>query len=133
TAKPADVARARKAELVDAFADAAGVPTVVHAVDRATRVRARQATGWPVTKWLSRFRPDPLKRLHLDVGPRGKELAAGARANVPEASKVQRARVDTTVRAVADDASAELTHPWQAAVRRASVSRFDDLNDSLDR
>ena len=133
TAKPADVARARKAELVDAFADAAGVPTVVHAVDRATRVRARQATGWPVTKWLSRFRPDPLKRLHLDVGPRGKELVAGARANVPEASKVQRARVDTTVRAVADDASAELTHPWQAAVRRASVSRFDDLNDSLDR
>ncbi len=133
TAKPPDVARARKAELVDAFADAAGVPTVVHAVDKATRVRARQATGWPVTKWLSRFRPDPLRRLHLDLGVRGKELVAGARANVPEASQVQRARVDTTVRAVADDAAADLTPPWQTAVRRASVSRFDDLNDSLDR
>jgi GTPase Era involved in 16S rRNA processing len=133
TAKPADVARAQKGELVDAFADAAGVPTVVRAVDKATRVRARQATGWPVTKWLARLRPDPLKRLHLDLGPRAKELTGGARASVPEASQVQRARVDTAVRAVADDASAELTPAWQAAVRRASVSRFEDLNDALDR
>jgi GTP-binding protein EngB required for normal cell division len=133
TAKPSDVARAKKAELVDAFADAAGVPTVVHAVDQATRVRARRATGWPVTKWLARLRPDPLKRLHLDLGPRGKELTGGARASVPEATQVQRARVDTAVRAVADDAAAELSHPWQVAVRHASVSRFDDLNDALDR
>jgi hypothetical protein len=133
TAKPGDVARARKSELIDAFADAAGVPTVVHAVDQATRVRARQATGWPVTKWLSRFKPDPLKRLHLDLGPRGKELTAGARASVPEASQVQRARVDTVVRAVADDAAGDLTHPWAVAVRHASVSRLEDLNDALDR
>jgi GTPase Era involved in 16S rRNA processing len=131
--KPSDVARARKGELVDAFADAAGVPTVVHAVDKATRVRARQATGWPVTKWVSRLRPDPLKRLHLDLGPRGKELTAGARSSVPAATQVERARVDTVVRAVADDASEGLTHPWASAVRHASVSRLDDLNDALDR
>jgi GTPase Era involved in 16S rRNA processing len=132
-AKPADVARARKAELVDAFADAASVPTVVRAVDKATRVRARQATGWPVTKWVARLRPDPLKRLHLDLGPRGKELTGEARSSVPEASQIQRARVDTAVRAVADDAAADLTHPWASAVRHASVSRLDDLNDALDR
>jgi hypothetical protein len=41
--------------------------------------------------------------------------------------------VDTAVRAVADDAAAELTRPWVAAVRRASVSRLPDLNDALDR
>jgi GTPase Era involved in 16S rRNA processing len=132
-AKPADVARARKAELVDAFADAASVPTVVRAVDKATRVRARQATGWPVTKWVARLRPDPLKRLHLDLGPRGKELTGEARSSVPDASQIQRARVDTAVRAVADDAAADLTHPWASAVRHASVSRLDDLNDALDR
>jgi len=133
TAKPRDVARARKNELVDAFADAAGVPTVVHAVDAATRFRARQATGWPVTKWLARLRPDPLKRLHLDLGASGKELTSSARASIPEATKVERARVDTVVRAVADDAAEGLTHPWAVAVRRASVSRLDDLNDALDR
>jgi GTPase Era involved in 16S rRNA processing len=133
TAKPKDVARARKNELVDAFADAAGVPTVVNAVDKATRIRGRQATGWPITKWLARLRPDPLKRLHLDLGPRGKELTAGARSSVPEATQVERARVDTVVRAVADDAAAGLTPPWATAVRHASVSRLEDLNDALDR
>jgi len=132
-AEPGDVARARKHELVDAFADAAGVPTVVLAVERATKMRARQATGWPVTSWLSKLKPDPLKRLHLDLGSRGKELTAGARASVPQASQVQRARVDTAVRSVADDVSAELTQPWAVAVRRASVSRLPDLNDALDK
>jgi hypothetical protein len=133
SARPGDVARARKTELVDAFADAAGVPTVVRAVEKATRVRANRATGWPATAWLSKLRPDPLKRLHLDLGSRGKELTSGARASVPEASQVQRARVDTAVRGVADDAAADLTRPWAAAVRRASVSRLQDLNDGLDR
>jgi GTPase Era involved in 16S rRNA processing len=133
SAKPGDVARGRKQELVDSFADAAGVPTVVSAVDKATRARARKATGWPVTKWLGRFRPDPLRRLHLDLGSRGRELTAGARASVPEASQIQRARVDTAVRAVADDATAELPRSWASAVRAASVSRLDDLNDALDR
>ena len=132
-AEPGDLARARKEELVDAFAGAAGVPTVVRAVERATKIRARQATGWPVTSWLSKLKPDPLRRLHLDLGSRGKELTAGARASVPQATKVQRARVDTAVRAVADDVSAELTKPWAVTVRQASVSRLPDLNDALDK
>jgi len=132
-ARPGDVARDRTDELVDAFADAAGVPTVVAAVEGSTRRRAAQATGWPVTAWLGRFKPDPLRRLHLDLGSRGKELTATARASVPEASQVQRARVDTAVRAVADDVGAQLTPPWATAVRRASVSRLPDLNDALDK
>ena len=133
SAKPSDVARARRHELVDAFADAAGVPTVVRAVEKATKVRARRATGWPVTSWLSKLKPDPLKRLHLDLGVKGKELTAGSRASLPQVSQVQRARVDTAVRSVADDASSDLTRPWAAAVRRASVSRLPDLNDALDK
>jgi GTP-binding protein EngB required for normal cell division len=133
SAKPGDVARARKEELVDAFADAAGVPTVVHAVEVSTRRRAAQATGWPLTAWLSRFRPDPLRRLHLDLGASGKELTGRARASIPQPTQVQRARVDGAVRAVADDVAAELTPPWAAAVRQASVSRLPDLEDALDR
>ncbi len=131
-AKPGDLPRARTRELVDAFADAAGVPTVVGAVETSTRRRASQATGWPVTSWLSRFKPDPLRRLHLDLGAAGRELTGTARASVPEATAVQRARVDTAVRAAADDVGAQLTPPWADAVRRASVSRLDDLGDALD-
>ncbi|HET9861359.1 MAG TPA: GTPase [Nocardioidaceae bacterium] len=133
SAKPGDVARARKSELVGAFADAAGVPTVVRAVEKATKVRARRATGWPVTSWLSKLKPDPLRRLHLDLGAEHKQLTAGARASLPQISQVQRARVDTAVRGLADDASTELTRPWVAAVRQASVSRLPDLNDALDK
>ncbi|MEP7092182.1 MAG: ABC transporter, partial [Nocardioidaceae bacterium] len=132
-AKPGDLARARKTELVGAFADAAGVPTVVRAVEVSTRRRAAAATGWPVTSWLSRLKPDPLRRLHLDLGVRGRELTASARASVPQTTLVQRARVDTAVRAVSDDVGAELSPPWASAVRRASVSRLPDLNDALDR
>ncbi len=132
SADPQPVGRARRSELVSAFADAAGVPVVVDAVESATRVRARRATGWPVTTWLSRLRPDPLKRLHLDLGSRGKELTGRARASLPAPTPVQRARVDTAVRTVSDDVTSGLPHSWSSAVRRASVSRFADLNDALD-
>ena len=132
SADPGGVSRQRRAELVDAFADAAGVPVVVDAVEQASRVRAAQATGWPVTKWLSKLRPDPLKRLHLDLGKSGRELTGRARASIPEATAVQRARVDTAIRSVAEDVTTELPRPWSEAVRRASVSRFPDVNDGLD-
>ena len=132
-ATPGDLARARKRDLVDAFADAAGVPTVVRAVDQSTRKRAAQATGWPVTAWLTKLKPDPLRRLHLDLGGHGKELTGTARASVPEATLVQRARVDAAVRGLSSDVGEQLSPPWADAVRRASVSRLPDLNDALDK
>jgi hypothetical protein len=116
----------------DAFADAAGVPTVVDAVERSTRLRANQATGWPVVSWLSRLKPDPLKRLHLDLGAMGKTLTGRARTSVPATTPVQRARVDSEVRALADDVAHGLSKPWAEAIRRASVSRLPDLGDRLD-
>ena len=119
--------------LEDALADAAGVPTVVDAVRRSTRLRAGRATGWPVTSWLNRFRPDPLKRLHLDLGADGKRLTGRGRTSVPQASQVQRARVDSEVRALAEDVSTGLAKPWADSIRRASVSRLPDLGDRLDK
>ena len=132
-ADPGGVSRARRGELVGSFADAAGVPVVVEAVERGTRARASRATGWPVTKWIGRLRPDPLKRLHLDLGADAKALTGRARASLPEATAVQRARVDTAVRSVVEDVTGDLPRPWSEAVRRASVSRFVDLNDGLDK
>lgn len=119
--------------LEDAFAEAAGVPTVVAAVEASTRLRANRATGWPVTSWLSRLKPDPLKRLHLNLGTSGRHLTGTARTSVPEPTQVQRARVDTEIRALADEVSSGLGKPWVGAVRRASSSRLDDLHDRLDR
>lgn len=132
TTQPNSFSRRRQGELIDAVADAAGVPTVVDAVERSTRQRARRATGWPITSWFSRLRPDPLKRLHLELGSSGRELLASARSSVPEATPVQRARVDASVRAVGDEVTRGMNRPWVESVRRASVSRMSDLNDELD-
>lgn len=133
TAKPRTLSRERVAALDDAFAEAAGVPTVVRAVEDSTRIRANRATGWPVTAWFSRFKPDPLKRLHLDLGRAGRELTGSARTSVPKATGIQRARVDTEVRALADQVTDGMTTPWSNAIRSASVSRLPDLTDGLDR
>ncbi|MBA3780939.1 MAG: 50S ribosome-binding GTPase [Nocardioides sp.] len=127
------LAKDRVTALDDAFAEAAGVPTVVKAVEDSTRLRANRATGWPVTSWLSRLKPDPLKRLHLDLGSAGKALTGTARTSMPQATQVQRARVDTEVRALADQVSEGLARPWASAVRRASTTRLDDLGDRLDK
>ena len=105
----------------------------MHAVEQSTRRRAAQATGWPVTAWLGRLKPDPLRGCTSTSARAGKELTASARASVPEPTHVQQARVDTAVRAVAEDVGAELSPPWAAAVRRASVARLPDLNDALDK
>jgi GTP-binding protein EngB required for normal cell division len=127
-----ELSKERIAAIEEAFADAAGVPTVVEAVESATRRRGRRATGWPVTSWLSRLRPDPVKRLHLDLGKDGSALSGRHRTSVPRTSPVQRARVDAEVRAVADEVSTPLARPWAEAVRRASVTRLPELNDRLD-
>ena len=132
SAKPRSLSRARVAALEDAFAEAAGVPTVVRAVEQSTRMRANRATGWPITSWFSRLKPDPLKRLHLDLGRGGRQLTGRSRTSVPQPTQVQRARVDTEVRALADEVSTGLTRPWAQAIRTASVSRLDDLGDRLD-
>ena len=109
------------------------MPFVVDAVQRATTLRARRATGWPLTAWVSRLRPDPLRRLHLDRGTRGKDVIAAARSSMPAADYVQKARVETTVRTMCDDVSKGLSQPWVRSVRHASTSRFPDLEDRLDR
>ena len=132
-ATPRDLSKITRSELNDAVADAAGVPVVVDAVQRSSRMRAARATGWPPTAWLSKLRPDPLKRLHLDLGAAGKELVRTPTSSVPEATRVQRARVDTAVRHVADEVSEGMSRPWVAAIRKASVSQGEDLADAVDR
>ncbi|MDO7869025.1 YfjP family GTPase [Nocardioides jiangxiensis] len=119
-------------ELDDALADAAGVPVVVDAVEASARMRAARATGWPVVAWVSKLKPDPLKRLHLDLGQEGRALVKSARTSIPEPTPVQSARVDAAVRAACDEVGEGLAKPWQQAIRGAATARLGDLNDRLD-
>jgi hypothetical protein len=140
-AKTPEIAQSDITELVDALSDASGLPVVVDAVRRSYLQRARAATGWPVTKWLERFRPDPLRRLHVDEVSRqqGKALrksasteVAIARTSLPAATPVQRARMDTAVRTITTKAAEGLSRPWADSVRSAIRRREESLGDELD-
>ncbi|SER98221.1 GTP-binding protein EngB required for normal cell division [Propionibacterium cyclohexanicum] len=131
------------AALEDTFARAAGIDMVGQAVLEATRRRGAAATGWPLVSWISAVRADPLKRLHLDLPravrgrrPRPEEIAP---TTVPRTSitalsgGVERARIDSAVRALSDRASMGLAPRWAEAVRAASLSTAGSLADDLDR
>src|SRR3954451_18685871 len=122
SAAPPKLSEAAQAELRAALADSSGLTIVVHAVPKAAMIRAKRATGWPVTAWFSRLRPDPLKRLHLDLGTSGRDLVASARSSIPDANQIQNARIESAVRALSDKVSDGLSRPWANALRRASTS-----------
>ena len=138
TAKVTPLSRSTVTALISQVAEAAGVPVVTEAVGQAWRLRGGLATGWPVLAWVAKFKPDPLRRLHLDrlgAGRRRKEIDPSqvGRTSLPATSGVQRARVDTALRTLADQAAQGLARGWAEAVKRAARSAQDTLPDQVDR
>ncbi|HEX6684177.1 MAG TPA: GTPase [Candidatus Limnocylindrales bacterium] len=119
--KPAEIPD----ELVDALARAAGVPVVADAVRKAYIHRARKATGWPPLRWLRRFRPDPLQRLHLE------ERVASATSLGP-ASPAAMAGVSLALRDTAARIGERLPEAWREPLLASVRSKVDDLPDALD-
>lgn len=124
----AGVTPASKSRLTDELATAANVPLVVGAVARSYRLESTRRTGWPATRWLLRFRPDPLRRLNL----RSSSPSELNRTSLPPAGAPERARTDAAVRDFADAASAGAPGPWRAAIRGAAREGRDALPDALD-
>ncbi|TIC80715.1 GTPase [Nocardioides sp. GY 10127] len=131
TAPGRELPEARVTALEQAVSEAAGVPTIVDGVERAARVRASRSTGWPLISWVSRLRPDPAKKLELDLGTAGKQLRGSSTA-APETAAVERARVDHEVRALVDEVSSGMGPGWSRAVREAATSRTSEIGDTLD-
>ena len=128
-------------ELVDALGRAAGVPTVVAAVERDYRNQAWGRTGWPFTRWVRGLRPDPMKRLRLNARDAVEEkLAVTAsdvrsvlgRSSLPPASPAARAAVDLATRRVGDLAADGLPPRWADAVSDAATPPGPELGDALD-
>lgn len=118
-----------KARLAGELAEAANVPVVVDAVARSFAMESARRTGWPLTRWLLRFRPDPLRRLNLGRPDRNPEVN---RTSLPPAGPPEKAKADAAVRAFADDASEGAPGPWRAAIRGAARDGRDQLPDALD-
>ncbi len=133
----AELDAATRDELVDALARSAGVPTVVDAVERDSRMEAASHTGWPFTRWVHRLRSRPLRRLRL--GDRDVEVTRSdvrsvlGRSSLPPPSPAARAAVSLASRRVADRSARDLPTPWADAVERAAAPTEADLGDALDR
>ncbi|MEV7132983.1 GTPase [Arthrobacter sp. NPDC093128] len=125
----AGVRAGTRSRLADELAAAANVPLVVEAVSRSYRHEATRRTGWPLTRWLVRFRPDPLRRLNLRREGASAEVN---RTSLPPAGAPERARTDAAVREFADAASTGAPGPWRAAIRSAAREGRDQLPDALD-
>ncbi|GAA1358087.1 50S ribosome-binding GTPase [Arthrobacter rhombi] len=115
--------------LAGELAQASGVETVVNATRKSYRLHATARTGWPVTRWIGRLRPDPLRRLNLrrrDINP---EMN---RTSLPVPGAAQRAQADSAVRAFADGISVGAPDTWRGSIRRAARSSSRELPDALD-
>jgi hypothetical protein len=123
-----EVGAQERRALVDALADAAGVPAVVSAVEGSVRRTGTAATGWPVVRWTAGMRADPLRRLHL-TGPADER----GRTSLAAASSVSTARVGTALRQVRDVAGNELPPAWRDSLRRELDAREAALPERLDR
>jgi hypothetical protein len=129
------------AGLVDALARAAGIPTVVAAVERDYRNQAWGRTGWPFTRWVRALRPDPMKRLRLNTRDAVEEklaVTAGdvrtvlGRSSLPPPTPAARSAVELATRRVGDEAAEGLPNRWAEAVADAATPPGPELADALD-
>lgn len=115
------------------LASAANVDAVARAVAGSYRKRAGQVTGWPLTAWLLRLAPDPLRRLHLPFGRERGRDAEVHRTSLPPMTAAQRAQAGLSVRAYADAAAAGLGEGWSAAIYEHAADAVERLPAELDR
>ncbi|NVM93951.1 GTPase [Arthrobacter wenxiniae] len=128
TGRAAGIHQQDRKALAAGLADAVHVETVVSAVRTSYRLEAVKRTGWPVTRWMARFRKDPLRRLGL----RREGASEVNRTSLPPADAAGQARLDSALRDFADAASDGAAGPWRASIRAAARSNREALPDALD-
>lgn len=126
---PRDVRGADVSRLVEDLSAAARVDAVAAAVGASYRHRAAGATGWPPLRWITKMRPDPLRRLGIGQSTQDPELS---HTSMPAPDAATAARASGGVRRFADATSEGAGDVWRAAVRRAARSQEEDLPEALD-
>lgn len=128
---PHGIDKAASERLTEGLARAGGVEMVADAAARSYRLRAGRHTGWIATRWLSRLRKDPLKRLHIESHDRGADPGVH-RTSLPGMDASRRAAADSAVRGFAKEVSNGAGEPWRRSIRGAARSNEARLPDTLD-
>ncbi|MEX3509117.1 GTPase [Kocuria carniphila] len=128
---PRGITREASERLTAGLVRAAGVDLIADAAARSYRLRAGKHTGWIATRWLAKFRKDPLKRLHIESHDKGSDPSVH-RTSLPPMNAAQKAAADSAVRNYADAVSEGAGAPWRRSVRVAARSHESRLPDALD-
>ena len=109
-----------------ALAKAGGADVVAEASAGSYTKRAREATGWPVTRWLAKRKLDPLKRLRLDSD---RPQVTGTSEYVsPALATAARGKVRTYV----NDSTAHMPRDWAGDVQDEMSERTDGFLAGID-
>ena len=129
-AKLGSVDKHAKRDLDAVLSQAAGAERIASSTAAAYRKRLHERTGWLLTSWVTRFRPDPLKRMGL----REESDAVGVhRTSLPELTAAEKAVSNKGVRNYASAIAADLPPQWASAVSDRADEVAVGLPAELDR
>ena len=137
-------------KLVKACYASSQAEQVLQAATASYRRAAGQRTGWILTRWMSRLKADPLRRLHLGLQEETKsasktEKSAGmlgsdsenapelVASSLPPLSAAQKAGMANAVRQYSKQMAARIDEPWKRSIKEAALSREAELPELLER
>lgn len=123
--------------LEDAIAQAAQVPAISAAVGASYRKRAGAATGWPVTRWISGFRADPLSRMRIGRATQShraedSEEEFVARSSLSVDAPMAVGRMNRGFDAYLDDVVGDARPPWPQRIREVAEPEREKLPETAD-
>ncbi len=129
---PTSGATGERRRLTAEVAAAAGADSACDAVAASHRRMATLRTGWPVTRWVSAVRRDPLRTLRATGQPAAPPVAIGPGTPQPDPSEpqvvsVDGARIRAAVRTYVEQAVPAQSATWQAAGREAAARHGETL------
>ncbi|MEJ5997600.1 GTPase family protein [Corynebacterium sp. H130] len=128
--KLAKIPDSAKKDMDAALAEAAGADHISQATAAAYRKRLGQSTGWLLTSWMLRLRPDPLRRLGL----REEADEVGVhRTSLPPLDASRKAVANQGVRGYAQVLSEGLPARWADELHDVTEGVVEKLPAQLDR
>lgn len=137
-------------KLVKACYTSSQAEQVLQAATASYRRAAGQHTGWILTRWMSRLKADPLRRLHLGQQEETKSMSKAEKSagmlgsdsenapelvasSLPPLSAAQKAGMANAVRQYSKQMAARIDEPWKRSMKEAALSREAELPELLER